>query len=248
MVGGADPAGAVCAAFVAATPCDGAAFTVMSSESVRELWCASDPVIARVASVQFALGEGPALEAFTTSRPVLIADLGSADAMARWPTFTAETAELQIGGLFVFPMHLGALTLGVCELYRRTTGQLSVPELGSVLRALDIRTLSLLSLRAGETVADHEANDHEANNADGSIDGVGGDGVGAAGGGVLGGWQVHQATGMLIAQLGVGAEMAFARLRAHAYADGKDMLVIAEDIIARRLRLEPDPSPGVVES
>lgn len=229
MVSRAGRAGAVCAAFVAATLGDGAAFTVMTADSARELWCASDPVIARIAEVQFAVGEGPALTAFTTSRPVLIADLGSTDITARWPAFTAETTGLPIGGLFAFPMHLGALTLGVCELYRRRPGQLTAIELGSVFRALDTATLLLLSLRAAE-----------------SIDELAADGVPVAGTGVdsdrdyLGTRQVHQATGMLIAQLGVNAEQAFARLRAHAYSEGKDIVVVAEDIIARRLRLAPD--------
>jgi hypothetical protein len=199
----------------------------MSSDSARELWCASDLVIARIASVQFALGEGPALEAFTTRRPVLIADVSSTDATARWPAFAADAAGLPVGGLFVFPIHLGALTVGVCELYRRATGQLSAAELASVFRAMDIATLSLLAQRAGERVGS-----------------VGWEEADAGGVGILGERQIHQATGMLIAQLGVGAEQAFARLRAHAYAEGKDMLVIAEDIIARRLRLEPDSAPG----
>jgi hypothetical protein len=92
---------------------------------------------------------------------------------------------------------------------------------------MDIATLSLLAQRAGERVGS-----------------VGWEEADAGDVGILGERQIHQATGMLIAQLGVGAEQAFARLRAHAYAEGKDMLVIAEDIIARRLRLEPDSAPG----
>lgn len=215
-----DSAGTVCAAFAVATPCQGAAFTVMTSDSARELLCASDPVIAAVAELQFSLGEGPALEVFTTGLPALIADLASPRPGARWPAFTAEVAALQVGGLFAFPMHLGAVTLGVCEVYRREPGPLSVSDLGAVLRALDTATLALLSLRAGDGI-------------DGPHDG-GGEGLGRR--------QVHQATGMLIAQLGIDAEQAFARLRAHAYAEGKDVQMIAADIVRRRLRLEPDPT------
>ena len=52
--------------------------------------------------------------------------------------------------------------------------------------------------------------------------------------------EVAQATGMLMAQLGVQAPTALVRLRAHAYATGRSATDVARDIIERRLRLEPD--------
>ena len=47
--------------------------------------------------------------------------------------------------------------------------------------------------------------------------------------------QVHQAAGMVIAQLGVGPEDALALLRAHAFADGASMAVFARAVVERRL-------------
>ena len=47
--------------------------------------------------------------------------------------------------------------------------------------------------------------------------------------------QVHQAVGMVIAQLGVGPDGALALLRAHAYADGASMSSIARAVVERRL-------------
>jgi AmiR/NasT family two-component response regulator len=55
--------------------------------------------------------------------------------------------------------------------------------------------------------------------------------------------QVHQATGMMLVQLGVGADAAFARLRAYAYAHDRRLGVVARDVVERRLRFEPDPPP-----
>ena len=52
--------------------------------------------------------------------------------------------------------------------------------------------------------------------------------------------QVHQATGMLMGQLGVSAETAFARVRGHAYSEGMDIEQVADDIINRQLIFEPD--------
>jgi hypothetical protein len=56
--------------------------------------------------------------------------------------------------------------------------------------------------------------------------------------------QVHQATGMILVQLGLSAEAAFARLRAHAYAEDRRRGDVARDVVERRLRFEPDPPVG----
>jgi ANTAR domain len=53
--------------------------------------------------------------------------------------------------------------------------------------------------------------------------------------------EIDQATGMLTEQLGVGIEDAFIRLRAYAYARDLRLTDVARDIVARRLRLHPEP-------
>ena len=55
--------------------------------------------------------------------------------------------------------------------------------------------------------------------------------------------EIDQATGMLTEQLGVGIAEAFIRLRAYAYAHDRRLSDLAGDIVARRLRLRPDPDP-----
>ena len=47
--------------------------------------------------------------------------------------------------------------------------------------------------------------------------------------------QVHQAVGMVVAQLRVSTEDALAILRAHAFAEGTNLDVIAALILERRL-------------
>ena len=51
---------------------------------------------------------------------------------------------------------------------------------------------------------------------------------------------VSQATGMLVAQLDVGAAEALLRLRAHAYSTGRTAADVARDILERTLELESD--------
>ncbi len=45
--------------------------------------------------------------------------------------------------------------------------------------------------------------------------------------------QVHQASGMISEQLGIGIADALVRLRAHAYAEGRPVNVVAADVVAR---------------
>lgn len=52
--------------------------------------------------------------------------------------------------------------------------------------------------------------------------------------------QVHQATGMVAAQLGVGMADAFAHLRARAFAEQRPLGDLAADVVARRRRFDRD--------
>jgi len=49
---------------------------------------------------------------------------------------------------------------------------------------------------------------------------------------------VHQASGMVSAQLEVGVGEALARLRARAFADGTGLGAVARQVVARRLRFD----------
>ncbi|WP_018684850.1 ANTAR domain-containing protein [Actinokineospora enzanensis] len=55
--------------------------------------------------------------------------------------------------------------------------------------------------------------------------------------------QIHQATGMVAVQLGVDMSAAFASLRARAFAEGRELAGLAEDVVARRVRFALD-HPG----
>lgn len=220
MSDGADGSAGMCGRVSASIPITGVAITQMSSDAEREIVCVSDDVIAEVEQLQFALGEGPVLDTFLSGRPTLIPDVTSALISSRWPVFSTALSRLPVGGLFAFPMRLGAITLGVCDVYRAQPAALTLDELASVLQAVDVATLSLLSLRAGDLADEHDLgwlNTHNYVRR-----------------------RVHQATGMLIAQLGLPAEQAFARLRAYAYASDRTIDDVAQDILDRRLRLDPD--------
>lgn len=54
--------------------------------------------------------------------------------------------------------------------------------------------------------------------------------------------EVHQATGMVVAQLQISATNALARLRAHAFVGQRLPIDVCRDVVARRLVFTQDMS------
>ncbi len=216
MVGGMSAGGTgvealerICRACVDLLPIDGVSVSVMTGTSGRESLYASDEVAARIEALQFSLGEGPCFQAFDARRPVLVPDLRHSSTAA-WPVFAAEIAAEPVGALFGFPLLSGAISIGALDMYRRTSGWLTATEVGIALRLVDIATVVLLGLRLGDK--DGPWPDTPMRSA-----------------------TVHQATGMLIAEFGVPAEHALARLRGYAYSVGRLVDDVADDVVNRRL-------------
>ena len=102
--------------------------------------------------LQFALGEGPCVEASGSGRPVLEADLVVAGP-ARWPRFGAAVLDAGVHAVFAFPLRVGAIRVGVLDLYRDTPGQLTAVELAEALAFADAATEVVLHLQ------DHDGHD-----------------------------------------------------------------------------------------
>jgi hypothetical protein len=123
-------------------------------------------------------------------------------------------------------------------LYRGQAGPLSTFQLGDALVFADTATLLLLEAQDQQ---DHQHQQHQA--ADDAAVGIGAGPGGQPAELTLHRAEIDQATGMLTEQLGVGIAEAFIRLRAYAYARDRRLSDLARDIVARRLRLRPDPDP-----
>ena len=210
----------ICQAVVAVMPLDGAAITLISDPDHQEPVCATDELAARLDELQFTLAEGPCVDAHATGHPVLVADIADPADM-RWPAFVDGVRATRMRAIFAVPMQIGAARLGVLDLYRLRQGHLSRDDLTSALQAADAAMWAVLDPRARPALEDAER-------------------AGEVMQAPLAWAEVHQATGMLIAQLGISAAAALARLRAYAFAHERRLNDVARDVVARRLRLNHD--------
>ncbi|MFE4226535.1 GAF and ANTAR domain-containing protein [Arthrobacter sp. NPDC056886] len=208
----------LCKEFVESLEISGAAISVFSGLSPASMVCASDAVAARIDELQFDLGEGPRWEALQTRRPVLLPDVRRGP-HAAWPVFAESLLELDVSALFVFPLVLGALDIGVAELYRSESGPLSQTEQSTAVQLADEATWLLL--RQLLTLAPGDGTDAPADDSP------------------LSRREIHQATGMVLAQAGTSARDALLLMRAYAFAQGRTVREVARDVVSRGLDFTP---------
>jgi hypothetical protein len=210
------------AVVVSAAGVDAAAVAVVLSASPRETIYASDRVASMVEELTLTLGEGPGVDALADG-PALVADLTAGQCLARWPVFAPAAARAGVRAVFALPLWVGAIRLGVLDLYRAEPGGLDQVQLADALMLADTMGALLLD----EAGRDRQRPDGSWPEHTGAQHPV-----------------VHQATGMVIVQLGVTAAVALIRLRAYAYAHDRRLREVAADVVARRLRFDPDPEGG----
>jgi hypothetical protein len=162
------------------------------------------------------LGEGPCQDAYSTGAPLLVPDLDRM-AVARWPAFSTEAARVGVRAVFAYPMNYQRSTLGVMTLYQDQPGSLSATQSADCMALSEVLAQTVLNLIASSPpdALSPPLDDAIAQRA-----------------------EVHQAAGMASVQLGVSVGEALVVMRAHAYANGKPLHVVAADIVRRRLRLD----------
>jgi hypothetical protein len=209
-----------CAAASTALEVDGLCAVVGTGAGGTVLAFGAQAVSAALEDLQFTLGEGPSVEAAATGIPVLAAELAAA--ARRWPAFTGPAVELGVNAVFAFPLRIGAIGLGTLTAYRAAAGPLHPGQVTDALALADAVTLIVLHSQSAQS-------------ADPGPAGRPGPGWAAP---ATYRAEVHQATGMVSVQLGVGLAEALARLRAFAF--GRDLLLadVAADVVARRLRFD----------
>lgn len=205
------PGAALCSRFVELLPITGVSISAIGAPGHSTIG-ASDTVAARVEELQFELGEGPHWEALSSGQAVLVPDVGERD--HSWPVFGAAVLELGVGALFAFPLVMGAVTVGVVDMYRSARGELDARAIATAhsLAASTAGTVLRLAARsASEDAPTRGAMVPELRRV------------------------VHQATGMILIQLQVTATEAFSRLQAHAFSTGETVEFVAHKVVTREL-------------
>ena len=218
--------GGLCGPCLRVLPVTGVAVSTLSGPIHTDTVCATDDTAFGLEELQFDLGEGPAWEAFASRRAVSVPDLWLPE-QPRWPLFAEAVRNTGARAFFAFPLAVGATAVGVLDLYRTTPGQLDGRAehdaralAGTVAAELLNRVLSAedVDLMGGANAARPSPwRDHPQDRR-----------------------AIHQATGMVMAQLDLPVGAAFARLRGHAFAAGVTVAEVAAAVVARSLMLKGD--------
>jgi hypothetical protein len=192
---------------------DGVAITLANTTLQRITLWATDDVAARLEDLQEITGEGPSHQAFTTGKPV-VARLDTTE--RRWPQFS-RSAQRMVGAaatVHALPIRSDGDVIGVLALHQ-ILPVTRMPPLDGAQFLADAIGAALLS----------EPPDPEA-----ALE--------------AGPWssraEVHQATGMVVAQLHLGPSDALAILRAHAFAHDATLHEIAVRVLTGRLDFGSD--------
>jgi hypothetical protein len=211
-----DLADSLCPTCTGVLSVSGAAVVVTSEQTHRGLLCSSDDVARALEDLQDTVGQGPSIDAYRRGAAVAEPDLAT-PRRTRWEAFTAPALDLGASAVFAFPMRIGAARLGVVSLYQKHPGDLSEDQYADARTVADLVTDAIIALQAAAPPGDLAT----------PLDVIPSDRA-----------ELHQATGMVAAHLEIGAGEALVRLRARAYADGRPLLDVARDVVARRLRLD----------
>ena len=208
----------LCAACASALPVTGVGMALMSTRGPEGLVAATDGVATTMEELQFGVGEGPCVDASRSGRPVLQPHLRQT-AFARWPGFGPQALDAGIEAIFAFPLQVGAIRLGVLDLYRDVPGTLSPEDFRRALLFSDAATRILLYLQDQSPTDGALHPDLLLPHRDRP--------------------EVHQATGMISVQAAVGLAEALLVLRARAFSDERSIAAVARDVVSGRLHFHP---------
>lgn len=208
----AAPGDDLCGPFVGAVGVSGAVISTLGQPLGSQTVCATSTIAARIDEIQIDLGEGPCWEALRTRVPVLEPDLQRSGGTG-WPGAREALRALDIGALYAFPLFVGDLGVGSVDLYSQESRLLSQSAVEDVTVLAAIASRHLLR-RALDDVDNDEEGIPE---------------------GPYSRREMHQASGMVAAQLTIGVDDALLVLRGHAFSSGRSVGEVAADVVARRL-------------
>lgn len=180
--------------------------------------CHSNAVSALIDDLQFSLGEGPGLDAYFRTRPILEPDL-IAPKTIRWSAFTRSAVAAGARAVFGFPLRVGDFCIGALNLYRDEPGGLDDEQHADTLVMAGVAARAVLAMQVDSALDAVEPNLEMQSKLR---------------------LVVHQASGMAASQLHIPVADALDRLRAYAFANDRSLEDTARDVMARRVRFDKD--------
>lgn len=199
----------LCRPFATAMPGARAALSTFGASFGDETLCATDSEAARLDELQIDLGEGPSWQSVRERRTILEPDLHRSP--STWPVFADAAFGMSTQAVLAIPLSVGVVELGALGLYADDPVMLTRHEVDAVVALVAIAATQVLR-RTFSRMDGPDADDYSRR-------------------------EVHQATGMVVAQLDVVAAEALLIIEAHAFAAGVTVRALAADIVARRIDL-----------
>jgi hypothetical protein len=119
-----------------------------------------------------------------------------------------------VSAIFAFPLVVGTLDLGAVDLYAEAPGALTPQQIAGATSLAEVAAWQVLRRVLDDQDMDVPDDELSARSSR---------------------REVHQATGMVLAQLNISAKDAALLLRAHAFASGRSVREVATDVVERRL-------------
>jgi len=194
----------------------GAGIILMSGDIPQGSLCTANEMSDVIEQLQYTLGEGPCVDAYRQDWPVLEPDLAEPRTL-RWLAFTPPAIAAGVRAVFGFPLQVGSVPLGALNLCRDRPGPLSDDQHADALVMAGIAAQAVLVLQTGAPPEELASE---------------------LGAGADFHYVVHQASGMVAAQLKVSVGQALVRLRAYAFGNDRALDEVAKDVVARTLRFD----------
>lgn len=180
---------------------------------------ATNPLAAEIERLQIVLAEGPCREVVASYKPSLEPDLSSPRAALRWPRFTPAALERGVAAAFAFPLITDGAAIGALDVYSDRPGAMRPERVEDSLILAGLAGLALERVNQPSSVAGVDLNAEPAE--DWAYSAI-----------------VHNASGMVSEQLGIGVDEALIRLRAIAFATDRRVADVARHVVDRKLRLD----------
>lgn len=198
--------------FVEVLPVNGASVATVGNVLGSETLSATDSVAARLDELQFDLGEGPCWDALRSARIIAVPDFVGTGS-DRWPTLVAASRQTPIASVFAFPLLVGGLRFGAVDMYSRAPLTLDATQTHQAVALAEVVSRHVLRDALAASGVDHDVDAKPYSRR-----------------------TVHQATGVVLAQLDLDPDDAMLMIQAHAFSTGQSMMEVSREILDGRFR------------